>query len=93
MPAIHNPSGTLSVYGLACGYVEVAGPYGPHDYEARLWHEGCYHVRITSPAGYVRTSWECFDSLTDARRYLSRAATALRSGDPDRITPFLHRHP
>lgn len=91
--AIHNASGTLTVYGLACGYIEKDGPHGPAELEVHLWLEGVYHVRITSPLGYMRRSWMSFDTLTEARRYYDRVARALRSGDAERIDPFTTINP
>lgn len=59
--------GRLTVYALACGYVErkEAG-----DVRLDLWHEGaCFHVRAHDFAGRGRLFWESFPTLKEARRF------------------------
>lgn len=84
-PKFHNKNGTLTAYAFACGYCEKAQsetmvPYTvwivspPYEtttpaIEASLYLDGaCYHVTMRE-ADKGRTLWECFDKLTDARKY------------------------
>lgn len=61
----------LTPYAFACGYIQRASATkGGKDCRVDLWHEGaCYHVRAHEFDGAGRLCWECFDSLTEARKY------------------------
>lgn len=78
MRKLHTKTGHLTAYGLACGYVEVAGG-------ARLSmpspSSGLYEVSWGS------AGWEAFRRLSDARRrwravqsHTSPGVTPMRSG-------------
>jgi hypothetical protein len=56
----HNSDGTLTKYGLSCGYVQRHG-------EITLTKDGCYHVKETDGS-----YWETYQHLTDARRDYAR---------------------
>lgn len=81
--AITYPSGTVTVYGFACGYIEETD--GPVE-GVRLWLEGCWHVRRHHTSGtrfgYIRESWQTFDNLTDARKAYRREARRVLAGLP-----------
>lgn len=65
MPALHNKSGTLTRYGLACGYMEKKASLKNDDY-LTLSLDCIYHVK-----GYKQKIriWESFDTLTAARQF------------------------
>ena len=73
---LQNKRGTLTAYGLACGYVEKRG-------EATLHREhGLYHVRGWVPGmhgGSVR-AWQVFERLVNARKALARMARTATEG-------------
>lgn len=77
-PKFKNADGTLTVYAFGCGYVEETD--GP-TYGVRLWLDGVWHVRRhhTAPgmAGYIRESWESFDTLGDARKFYRKERRAV----------------
>jgi len=55
----HDKKGNLTNYALACGYVQDENGW-------RLYKEGnCFHVRKAFD------QWESFDTLTEAREFLS----------------------
>ena len=60
---LHNKSGTLTRYGFACGYLERKEK---NDNRITLGLDCIYHVK-----GFINGSrvWECFDKLTDARKF------------------------
>lgn len=64
MRKLHTKTGHLTAYGLACGYVEVAGG-------ARLSmpspSSGWFYVSWYLPDG-TPGGWEAFRRLSDARR-------------------------
>jgi hypothetical protein len=75
----YNKNGDLSIYGLACGYIQkyVAN----NGQKLELWHEGCtYHVRRVTP-DHQRIVWEVFDNdkLTEARKFYAQQKKAMRS--------------
>ena len=46
MPKFYNADGSLTHYGLSCGYIESTRKGGNH---LTLWLEhNCYHVRLLS---------------------------------------------
>lgn len=65
MPNLHNKSGTLTRYGLACGYMESKASIKNEDY-LTLGLDCLYHVK-----GYKDNQriWESFDTLTQARKF------------------------
>lgn len=67
-------AGRLTPYALACGYIERK------ENEALrldLWHEGaCFHVRAHDNT--ARLFWECFDTLTQARKFYDFSRKALK---------------
>lgn len=65
MPALHNKSGTLTRYGLLCGYLECKVSKDDRDY-LTLGLDCIYHVK-----GYKsgQRIWESFDTLTSARKF------------------------
>lgn len=65
MPAIHNKSGSLTRYGLACGYMESKVSLKSEDY-LTLGKDCIFHVK-----GYKNglRIWQSFDTLTAARKF------------------------
>lgn len=80
---IKNPSGTISTYGFACGYVEQTE--GPR-WGVWLWQEGCYHVRRyhtgSEQTGYITSTWQTFAKLTDARKAYNAEARRVLADEP-----------
>lgn len=75
-PQFYNADGSLTRYGLACGYIdrEVKG-----DNSLELWFEhNCYHVRQHNQV-VGRVFWATFDSnqLAQARKRYNQARRAL----------------
>jgi hypothetical protein len=67
--------GRLTAYAFACGYLEQTERKSRR---VQLYHEhGTYHVRGFDFAQHERICWECFDSLTQARRYYDKQAKAI----------------
>ena len=64
----YNKSGTLTVYAFACGYIEQRKE---RNKIVSLFKEGCWHVqaRDDDRGRYV---WECFDTLTKARKFFDK---------------------
>lgn len=79
---ITNRSGSITMYGFHCGYVEETD--GPTE-GVRLWLEGCWHVRRHGTGGYQgykRNTWQTFDTLTEARKVYRREARRVLAGLP-----------
>jgi hypothetical protein len=58
-----NKNGDLSAYSFACGYIQEKQT-GKGNVE--LYKDGNFHVRIFNDS--ERISWDCFDSLMEARK-------------------------
>ena len=54
-PKFRNKDGSLTAYSFACGYIEERN-------DCQLYKDGCWHVK-------GRGKWECFDTLTEARKF------------------------
>lgn len=60
-----NKSGSLTPYAFACGHIERKKR---GDVEVDLYRDGAvWHVTAHNEAG--RYVWECFDFLTQARKF------------------------
>lgn len=71
--------GTLSAYGLACGYVERVNG-------ATLVREhGIYHVRgwVMGTHGQPVRAWQCFERLVNARKALRKLAALSVAETPE----------
>lgn len=69
-------AGRLTPYALACGYIERKETEA---LRLDLWHEGaCFHVRAHDFASHDRLFWECFDTLTQARKFYDFSRKALK---------------
>lgn len=84
-PAFKNKDGTLTVYALACGYVEE---FNGEFQSVRLWLEGVYHVRRSYigksyARGYSRSSWESFESLSEARKFYRKEIREIKKQTED----------
>ena len=67
-------AGRLTPYALACGYIERKET---ETLRLDLWHEGaCFHVRANDTT--ARLLWECFDTLTQARKFYDFSRKALK---------------
>jgi hypothetical protein len=81
-----SKDGTLTAYGLACGYVEsewfnVNLP-STEGIKVTLWHElGCYHVRAHDFDASKRIFWDSFRSLPEARKRYRQAISELKRKD------------
>lgn len=67
--------GLMSMHGFSCGYIEEYGQ-GWLDGGVGLYADGCWHVRGSDNG--VRQVWECFDTLTDARRFARSLFPVIR---------------
>lgn len=90
MSKIHNKSGELSAYGLACGYIDCRFPTlgDGTEVEVRLSYNGCtYDVeagRMMISPGWVERQdgskivegWAQFDKLGEARSFAKRISRA-----------------
>ena len=60
-------NGQLTDYALSCGYMQT---FEAMDEKLCLYKEhNTYHVKMTSLTSKV---WECFDTLTEARRFYKK---------------------
>lgn len=78
LDAFRTKNGRLKPYALACGYMEEkeAGAV-----RLQLWADsGVYHVKAFDFAKHSRIFWQCFDTLTQARRFYDAQARQLFKG-------------
>lgn len=68
-----NKNGSLTMYAFACGYIETKTSKGV---DLSLFRDGVWHVQARSD-DKGRFIWECFDTLTQARKFFSTQAKAL----------------
>ena len=67
MQKLKTKAGRLTLYALACGYVERKEV---SDLRLDLWHEGAvFHVRAHNFANHTHVFWESFGTLTAARKF------------------------
>jgi len=67
-PKFKTSKGLLTMYALACGYMEVSRGYGKSGtIDISMYLDGCFHVRGYSPKE-GRLFWDCFDTLPEARK-------------------------
>lgn len=69
MPRFQNKDGSLTPYAFACGYIQTNIPNwadAPHKPFVELFRDGVWHVKRY--LNNERTFWECYDTLTDARK-------------------------
>ena len=62
----YTKDGFLSYYGFRCGYIERKE--ANNKYKTMWLEHNCFHVR-TGNIGVKYTTWESFDTLTEAKRY------------------------
>jgi len=75
VPKFKTPSGELTAYALACGYIERKET---PTLRLDLWHEGAlYHVRAHDFAEHTRLFWESFDTLRAARAFYAKQIPTL----------------
>jgi hypothetical protein len=68
-------AGRLTPYALNCGYVERKETEA---LRLDLWHDGgIFHVRAHDFANHARLFWECFHTLTEARKFYDTRRKAL----------------
>ena len=72
-------NGDLTVYALACGYVQTKGV---NNTQIALWREGgpAYHVRIHDFNTHERIFWRSTSNLTEARRWVRQYVKRLKGG-------------
>lgn len=72
----HNKAGYLTVYALACGYVEEFGDHVRLSLDSP--GSGCFHVRRhpAHPAGW---KWETAQNVIEARKLARRLAAEVPS--------------
>ena len=82
-PKFNNKDGSLTVYALACGYIEQHD-IKENDCRVTLWGEcGQYHVRAHQFNGGGRLAWESFHSIKDAREFYKEQIKACEQLDAD----------
>ncbi len=70
MSKFHLKNGDLTVYALACGYMQK---HSANNIETTLYHEGClFHVRSYNFVEHKRIAWESFESIGEARKEYRR---------------------
>lgn len=70
-PKFYNKDDSLTMYSLACGYIEKEQVDHGKNYVSLTLEKdsACYHVKLNSNLeGFVRV-WESFDTLTEARKF------------------------
>ncbi len=77
MPNLKTKRGQLTVYGLACGYIEKFEHGG---LRIELSHEGgpVYHVKGYDDRFSNRLFWETFTSIVEARRFYAMKARTIK---------------
>lgn len=70
--------GQLSIYALACGYLQQFPKATESTDKVTLWHEGaCFHVRrYDTENGLI--FWESFNSIGQARKLFAKAKQAIK---------------
>ena len=76
MDKFKTKAGRLTPYALACGYIETIET---GDVTLSLFLDGCTHVQARSDEK-GRFLWECFDTITQGRRFFDAQARQLRKG-------------
>jgi hypothetical protein len=77
MDKFKTKSGRLTPYALACGYIETKEVSGV---TFSLFLDGCKHVQARSNEK-GRFLWECFDTLTQARKFFDSQALLISKGE------------
>lgn len=73
-----NNDGSLTVYALACGYIQTEAIPGGR-FKVRLFGDGCYHVQVRDEELTLGlAAWETFDTLTEARKAMRKAIAYFR---------------
>lgn len=76
MDKFKTKAGRLTPYALACGYIETKESGGV---TLSLFLDGCPHVQSRSEEK-GRFLWECFDTITQSRRFFDAQAMQLKKG-------------
>jgi len=63
-----NKNGSLTMYAFACGYIQSSKE------GVRLYKDGCWHV-----TGEVENGWQCFDTLSEARKGFSQMRKEVKN--------------
>ena len=67
-PKFVTSRGWLTVYALSCGYIETNKGW-KEERKVSMWHEGaCFHVRKDYLVHGAPTRWQCFGTLSEARK-------------------------
>ena len=74
MDKFKTKSGRLTPYALACGYIETKQVGAA---TLSLFFDGCTHVQARSE-DKGRFLWECFDTITQGRRFFDAQAQQLK---------------
>ena len=76
MNKFKTKAGRLTPYAFACGYIETKEVDGV---TLSLFVDSCTHVQGRSDEK-GRFLWECFDTITQGRRFFDAQARQLRKG-------------
>lgn len=79
----NNKDGSLTLYALACGYIQQHD-IKENDCRVTLWGEGgFYHVRSHQFNGGGRLAWETFQSIKEARAFYKEQIKVCEQLDAD----------
>lgn len=93
---MYRKYGDLSMYALACGYVQTVG--GEREFTkapAYMYHEGgCYHVRRPLAEGekyHLPMGWDTYDNVSPARAALRKYGPFTNHRDGGTLHPKIVR--
>ena len=75
MAKFYTKKGWLTAYGLACGYIETVDS---DRYTVELFVSGGIHVRAYDHEEKYRISWDCYDTISEARKAFSALCRELK---------------
>lgn len=75
-PKFKTKTGLLTVYAFACGYVES---FEHNNRRMTLSKDGVYHVMAFDHNKNERICWECFETLTEARKFYTKQKQKIKN--------------
>jgi hypothetical protein len=89
-PPFKNKKGELTLYGLACGYVQE---FEQNKVRLIMEKDGCYHVKVFDHNNMVRITWESCNKLAEARRWFNYWRKRIKVGQISPVPGGSLRHP
>ncbi len=71
----YNKKNQLTVYSLACGYIEA---FEANEKTMSLSLDGVFQVKGYDFKNHVRLFWESFGTLTEARKFYAKKMALLK---------------